>query len=108
MKRNYSFVAILALVYSCLEFIMFFIYIIKIGISPYSLRFLLRSILFLLSALYLIFYETYLLVLYNVFVLCIIIFSILFCKNDGNTLIFNIFLLLVIDAVLIFNEVKKK
>ncbi len=108
MKRNIPFVAILALVYSCLEFIMFFIYIIKINISPYSLRYLLGGILFLLSALYLIFYKTYLLILYNVFVLCIIIFSILFCKNDRNTLIFNIFLLLVIDAVLIFNEVKKK
>ncbi len=106
MKRNIPFLSILLLLYSCLEFVMFFQYITRISIDLYSLKFLTIGVLFLLTALYWIFYEPYLLILYNLFLL--IIFSIMFCKIDRNKLYFDIIALLVIDTVMIINKMKKK
>lgn len=106
MKRNIPLLSILLLLYSCLEFVMFFQYITRISIDLYSLKFLTIGVLFLLTALYWIFYELYLLILYNLFLL--IIFSILFCKIDRNKLYFDIIALLVIDTVMIINKMKKK
>ncbi len=103
MKRNIPFLSMLLLLYSCLEFVMFFQYITRISIDLYSLKFLTIGVLFLLTALYWIFYEPYLLILYN-----LIIFSIMFCKIDRNKLYFDIIALLVIDTVMIINKMKKK
>ena len=108
MKRNIPFLFIFCLLCSVLEFMMFLQYINRIGIDFYSLKYLIGGILILLTALYWIFYKLYLLILYNLFLLIIIIFSFSFYKIGGNRLFVNILYLLVIDAVLIFNEVKKK
>ena len=108
MKRNIPLLSIFCLLCSVLEFIMFFQYINRIGIDFYSLKFLTIGILFLLTALYWIFYELYLLILYNLFLLIIIIFSFSFYNIGGNRLFVNILYLLVIDAVMIINKVKKK
>ena len=108
MKRKIPLLSIFCLLCSVSEFIMFFQYINRIGIDFYSLKYLIGGILILLTALYWIFYKLYLLILYNLFLLIIIIFAFLFYNIGGNRLFVNMLYFLVIDAVLIFNEVKKK